>query len=923
MLVRAWLFAPSGAGALGPKDGAVDISVLFGAMGTISQGVLITGPDRRLVFVNRAFLDLTGYEESEVLGQTCAFLQGPGTDREMIRTISAALAENREFSGEILNYRKSGEVWWNDLTITPVFGEDGTLSHFIGVTKNISESKLAQQRLSKLEADYRTILENVQTGIVVHGAETEIVYANPTACKLLRTDFDTLAGKRNIAPDWSFIEESGAPLAFEDYPVNRVLRTGEIVRGMVMGADLGDAGEMVWLLCDAFPLKDEGGAVREVLSSFSEISALLSAKAEANLHRQRFELAGRATRDIIFDWDLETGEFWANEAYEEVFGRPPPDQLFWGENRELNVASDDRPMMYETMHRAVVSGEDRYRLEYGFQRPDGSRGTALVRAYILRDEDGAAKRIIGNTSDISERLQTLAALAESEERFRVIADSVSDVLWDHDFEANRWWISDNWPAKLGIELAGVEITAEYWFAQVDADDRARLNRSFMDALKSQDDRWEIEYRMVGDDGEKIDVLVRGAIFRRSDGRVLRMLGNVRNVTAEKKRSEGYTRARALEAVGQLTGGIAHDFNNQLLIIEGNAESLQETDLDEEQRDLVDLIARASRSSGLLTQRLLSFARQSDLGARRVKLKEVLSGTLALLQSGLPESISLDLKTPLSLWDVQADPNALEQAIVNLAVNARDAMPHGGRIVISCENKVVPEEREPYMPELVSGNYVVIAVTDNGMGMSQDVRSKIFEPFFTTKETGKGTGLGLSTVYGFAKQSGGHVSVYSEEGKGTTINLFLPKHQSKEGDPAPGDKPGTKGRGRGERILVVEDEPLVRIHVERLLRRMGYEVVSAANGADALTIFDRGDGFDLIFTDVIMPGGMNGQQLAERIQRRSPGIAVLFTSGYPAYAFESLGLEEQEGLKLLRKPYRRADLQEAVEAALAVRRGKPG
>ncbi|QIQ87798.1 PAS domain S-box protein [Erythrobacter sp.] len=760
------------------------------AIGQISQGVLIAGPDRRIIFCNRAFCEITGYEDSDFIGTTCHILQGPETDPDTIRAISDALRDHVEFAGEILNYRKSGEAFWNDLTITPIFAPDGALDCYIGVTRDITERKRAEDQLDQ-------------------------------------------------------------------------------------------------------------------------------AKQDAELQKQRFELAAKATQEVIFDWNIETLEFWANDAFQRVFGHPPPNHLRFDGSDTFQVTQEERERIEKAIWATLRSDENTLSLEYDVERADGSQARALVRAYILRDASGKPQRLVGSAVDISERLKTMNALRESEERFRVIADTVSDVLWDHDLEKDVMWVSEDWPSKLGVSIPACEAHQTQWFQRVVPDDRERLKRSFHAALKSEARNWEAAFRVVGDDGHEIDVQMKGAIFRRPDGRVHRMLGNVQNISRQKRQVEGFSRSRALEAVGQLTGGIAHDFNNQLMIIQGNADYLEETALDEDQKESVDFISKASESAATLTERLLAFSRQSQIAVQSVDLRELLPRTLRLLQSGLPESITVELKVPESTWRVAADANALEQAVVNLAFNARDAMPQGGDIVLSCENQTISDDMEPFPSELEPDDYVVLSVTDNGEGMPPEVLARAFEPFFSTKEVGKGSGLGLSTVYGFAKQSRGHVTIYSEPGRGTAVNLYLRRVGGEQNDDAAPASAAMDETFQGKRILVVEDQPMVRAHVEKLLERMGYDVTSAANAPEALDAIRGSDTFDLMFTDVIMPGGMNGQELAEEAREIDPQLKVLFTSGYPAFAFDSLGLEERNDLRILRKPYKAAALREAIANMLAV------
>lgn len=510
-----------------------------------------------------------------------------------------------------------------------------------------------------------------------------------------------------------------------------------------------------------------------------------------------------------------------------------------------------------------------------------------------------------------------AELRLEKERFRIIAGTVSDVLWDYDLATQAWWISRDWSEKLGILVDPAEGDARSWFERVLPEDRPKLTASFHQLLKSDSESWEVDYRFRGSDDNVIDILVKATVLRGPDGRVARMLGNARNVTQEKRNHEAYTRARALEAVGQLTGGVAHDFNNLLMIILGNAELLETTALDEDQADSVTMIHQASSSAADLTRRLLSFSRQSQLRAGRVELSNLIPNTIALLKAGIPETITIRCDLKAGIWHANSDPNALAQAMINLAVNARDAMPQGGEIVIGAENQTIPSDGPSNPSELEPGEYVVVSVTDTGEGMPPDVLARAFEPFFTTKDVGEGTGLGLSTVFGFAKQSGGHVTIQSEPGHGTTVRVYLPRFGKGEDQGSPSAEPELAQNGAGQRILVVEDEPMVRAHVEKLLKKLGYHVTAAADGPNALSFLRDGQTFDLLFTDVIMPGGMTGPQLGQAALRLAPRMKLLYTSGYPAAAFEKLGVQDLSSVHFLAKPYRSVQLTEKLTEIFGV------
>jgi CheY-like chemotaxis protein len=386
----------------------------------------------------------------------------------------------------------------------------------------------------------------------------------------------------------------------------------------------------------------------------------------------------------------------------------------------------------------------------------------------------------------------------------------------------------------------------------------------------------------------------------------------------------------MEAVGQLTGGLAHDFNNLLQIVVGNLELLKRSLPADAARQLrsVDNAMSGARRAATLTQRLLAFSRRQPLEPRPVSVNKLVSGMSELLSRSLGETIQLETVLAAGVWRVEADPNQLENAILNLAVNARDAMPDGGRLTIETANTRLDESYVQQNVEVSPGQYVVICVSDTGVGMSKDVATRVFEPFFTTKEVGKGTGLGLSQVYGFVKQSGGHVKIYSEQGdadsRGTTVKLYLPRYFGEETEEDETPEELTPEGGPEETILVVEDDMDVRAYTVEVLRELGYGVLEASDAHSALRLLrDAAVRCDLLFTDVVLPGGANGEQLAQAAHEARPGLKVLFTTGYARNAIVHHGRVDP-GVQLITKPFTYADLaarvRDVLDSAPAAGRG---
>jgi PAS domain S-box-containing protein len=385
------------------------------------------------------------------------------------------------------------------------------------------------------------------------------------------------------------------------------------------------------------------------------------------------------------------------------------------------------------------------------------------------------------------------------------------------------------------------------------------------------------------------------------------LSDRKHVEAALRESERrLAHAQKMEAVGQLTGGIAHDFNNLLLVITGNLELLEGEADPVAQKELLKEVKEAAMLGSKLTDQLLTFSRRRHVDAQVIGLNDHVLGITDMLRRTLGEDITLSTSLSPVIWAIRADGGQLQSAIVNMAVNGRDAMPHGGKLVIETRNIVLDADHSDFHPELEAGQYVQLSISDTGLGMPPEVRDRVFEPFFTTKEKGRGTGLGLAMVYGFVKQCGGHVTVYGDVGHGTTFNLYFPRADGAAAPVAEETKADSHSQV-SETILVVEDDERVRRLTIARLKLMGYQILEASDGSKALDILTKDHPVDLVFTDLIMPGGMSGREVAARARQLKPGVKVLLTSGY-AEELEDL---ERERLKVLRKPYNQADLIAAL------------
>ncbi|UQW76612.1 response regulator [Pseudomonas avellanae] len=466
-----------------------------------------------------------------------------------------------------------------------------------------------------------------------------------------------------------------------------------------------------------------------------------------------------------------------------------------------------------------------------------------------------------------------------------------------------------------------------WLAAVYFEDQPRMQSALQRSLDTGVD-FIIEYRNVWPDGSLSWVDARARAIRGKNGMVSSLAGVTSDIT-ERKQAESQLRrlnetlehqveertaqlrhkedilrqSQKMEAVGQLTGGIAHDFNNMLTGIIGSLELIRRRvsrGHTEDLNSLVDLGVTSANRAAALTHRLLAFSRRQSLDSKPVEINHLVNAMDELLQRSVNESIHLQLRLAGDLWTAEADPNQLENALLNLVLNARDAMPDGGTLVVETSNQQLDTSFTNAHENLLPGDYVVLSVSDNGCGMPETVISRVFDPFFTTKPIGQGTGLGLSMIYGFSKQSHGHVSIKSEVGLGTTVQLFLPRFQGLKEEAEPTLQSSALYAENGETVLIVEDDPAVRALVSEVLSELGYAFIEAGQATDAVPILESAQRIDLLISDVGLPG-MNGRQLAEIARQLRPELKVLFITGYAEHAAVRAGFLDT-GMELITKPF---------------------
>lgn len=897
------------------------------AVRTTRMPMIITNPrlpDNPIIFANDSFCRLTGYSRDEIIGRNCRFLQGAETSPAVTAKLRAAVAAAEALEIDIRNYRKNGEPFWNRLLMAPVRDSDGVLTYFFASQVDVT---LERDRLAGLKSDNAALVSEV-AGRLRAQEESE-----------QRLRFATDAGRMGIwyldlqTQDFScsdlFLENFGLSrndrmtvdaLRSMIHPGDRARRDATLAHAIETGADydieyriVRPGGDVAWLYVRAQIERALDGRPIRLAGISTDVTARRKAEDDLRRTNDLLNTIMETTPGLIFAKDRDGRMLVANEATLAVIGKP------WSAVQ----GRTDREFLADPVQAEIVMANDRAVYEQGATLVVEERVTRTAdenRIFLstktpLRNQTGAVVGLVGVSQDITDRKQAEADL-------QLLNATLEARVAERTRERDRTWnksqdlllvlestgvctaVNPAWTSILGWQPA--DVLGVGLARLVHPEDAEPARKAFAHATMDVLPRFEC--RLQHRDGSWLWFNWAAS----PDAGMIYASG--RNITAEKEQAEALARAeealrqsQEMEAVGQLTGGIAHDFNNLLTGITGSLELVQRRTaagrLEGLERYTSAAITSAQRAAAL-TQRLLAFARRQPLDPRRVEANRLIAGMEDLLRRTLGPTIDLEMVLAGGLWPTICDPNQLESALLNLAINARDAMPDGGRLTIETVNAFLDEAyARAQGGEVKPGQYVAVCVTDTGIGMTPDIAERAFEPFFTTKPTGQGTGLGLSMLYGFVRQSGGHVRIYSEVGRGSTFRIYLPRDRSSvpaasaDGAAAPRDmQPGD-----GETVLVVDDEAAVRMLVVETLQDLGYAALEASDGAAGLRILQSGVPIDLLVTDVGMPG-LNGRQLADAARAIHPQLRVLFMTGYAHNAAIGDGSLLDHGMEIVTKPF---------------------
>lgn len=886
------------------------------------QGVLIL-QDFRIVFANKTSEEITGYTIEELFSLSPEKVMGlvHPEDQALVwgrfreRLAGKTIPPHYEYRG----IRKDGSVRWIEM-FASLIEYDGKPAVQAAIL-DITERKRVEKELREERDKFAKIVETAPGAICMFcqksDGSTFFPYSSPAIEEVYGFKPEELAQDASIMEkrihenDYARIHEEIMESARMLTPWNSEFRYDHPKK------------RQIWVSTRFLPKREEDGST---VWYGTVLDMTEQKKAEVAIRTSEAQLSNALKIAHLGHWEYEVASdlFTFNDPFYAIFRTTAEQEggytMSSTQYAQRFVHPEDRPIVGEEIKKALEATDPNFsrQLEHRIIYADGEIGYITVRFFIVKDDQGRTVKTYGVNQDITERKRAEELLRESEERFRNIAEAISEYIWETDAQARYCYVTKRMEAIYGRPMADLMGHKPFDFMPLE---EARRMRKFISELALQKQPFRnVEHQTLRPNGTIFYQQVSGIPIIDKEGNLIGYRGTASDITERKKAEqemaslqEQLRQSQRMEAIGRLAGGIAHDFNNLLTVIKGNCQ-LSLMDLKEGDPLKINLeeIQRAAESAAHLTRQLLAFSRKQIMEMKVIDLNTLIRNLEKMLRRVIGEDIELLTFLSDELGRVKVDPGQMEQAMMNLIVNARDAMPEGGKLTIETTNVELDEEYARRHLAVKPGSYVMLSISDTGVGMSPEVKERIFEPFFTTKEREKGTGLGLSTVYGIVKQSGGNIWVYSEPNQGTTFKVYLPRV----------DEPLEELREeaireipRGsETVLVVEDDETVRKLAVRLLRKQGYKVLEASDGGKALILCEQyKDPIHLILTDVVMPG-MSGRQLVERLQKIHPESRELYMSGYTDNAILHHGVLEQ-GIEFVQKPFTLEKLARKVRQVL--------
>lgn len=904
--------------ALAGKEAALRTEQEFARLllDSTSEGFYAVDREGATMLCNAACLKMLGYDSAnEVLGRKLyPQIAPPQADHALVSAAAcpillAALAGQSVGVTEAIFYRKDGTHFPVDYRVEPIWRMgllDGAICTFSDTSERLLGQQIKQAR-EKAESDLRETHEQLRLAEVAGGIgtflleiKTDILIASDEFCRLFGLPVSrTLPASR---VESVFLRESADAVSSE---ASR--QSGEALLNVEYRIKKADTGEVRWISRRAEFVRDDRGNPVWMRGVVQDVTERKLAEATLQESESRFRVLAQAVPNQVWSATPEGQLDWVNQKVVDYSGLDEKNLLEDGWVRLVHPCDWQR-VAAEWQH--SLQQKTRYETEFRLRRHDGIYRWHLVRALPIVQE--GARRWLGANTDIEEQKAAQAELAQLN---ATLEDRVEQRTRDRD---RLWRLSTDlilvagfdgiiksanpaWKKLLGWderELVGQQLTQlvheddrQRTAAEVQRLGTGRTTQRFENRYCHKDGSYKAISWIAVPDSERIHAVGRDISVERESALAL------------KEAEQRLRQSQKMEAIGQLTGGIAHDFNNLLQGISGSIELVRARLASGHSDDIehfMDSAAHSARRAAALIHRLLAFARRQSLESKTVDINRLVVSMEELMRRTLGEHIELVVDLGEETWRTCSDDNQLESALLNLAVNARDAMPKGGTLTLRTANATLEKSYTRLHEGLKPGDYVVISVSDTGSGMPPDVLARVFEPFFTTKPIGQGTGLGLSMIYGFAKQSGGHVRIHSQVGQGTEVSLYVPRHSDNSAQEAREALPASRQQGEGETLLVVEDDPAVRMIVLDELNELGYITLEAMDGATAIPILQSAQKIDLLISDVGLPG-MNGRQIAEIGRQHRPALPVLFMTGY-AQSAAARSEFLAPGMAMISKPF---------------------
>lgn len=875
---------------------------------TAYEGIWTADAKARITYANQRLAQMLGYSVAEMIGRS-AFEVLFDDSRAAMKINWQRRLQGIEEQYELRLRRKDGSELWVTLSATPLRDDQGEVSGVLAMLTDVTQRKLAERQV-QLQA---TALAAADNAILISDPEGTVLWVNPAFTALTGYKLPEILGQNPRIIKSGLQDSAFYDSMWEELLAGNVWR-GELVNRRKNGTIYTEEQTIT-------PVMNEAGEITNFVAIKQDITERKRADQErANLAAQ-IEQQRRRLDNIVASVPGVVWEAWgANEASEQNVGfvsdyveiltgytveswMSVPD--FW----LAIVHPEDQEQARQDAADSLISGKEA-KHEYRWIRKDGRLIWVESSFVVIKDEAGGSVGLRGVTIDITERKQAEQELRLSEHRYRELIENAHDIIYTHDLQGN--YTSVNQMAQRITGYGHDEAMRMNMLDVVAPEDREQAREMLARKLAGEDvTTYEIE--VLAKDGRRIPVEVNTRVIY-ENGQPVGVQGIARDVTERKTLEAQLRQAQKMEAIGQLAGGVAHDFNNLLTAITGYSDlAIRKLQPQDPLCHNLEEIKKAGMRAAGLTRQLLAFSRKQVLQPKVLDLNSIVTDLEKMLRRLIGENIELRTALEIDLGNVKADPGQVEQVIMNLAINARDAMPHGGRLTIETQNIELDEDYVKQHVAVEAGAYIILAVSDTGIGMNAETQKHIFEPFFTTKEVGHGTGLGLSTVYGIVKQSHGSIWVYSELDQGTTFKVYLPRIEDSAEKYTRVDNHKELLEGN-ETILLIEDDDTLRNLAAEVLAYYGYRVLEASNGGTALLICERHPEFiHLLITDVVMPE-MSGVEAAERLGRLRPEMKVLFMSGYTNNTMVHQGVMEAD-VNFLQKPFSPADLARKIRSVL--------